>query len=148
MSTQTPIAPYPQSPAYSCGDFRGWTLKHKAAETMELGYFTGFDVEPPGYYLENQGEVWMSTSRLERESHAIHLKHARGTVVVCGVGMGMYLFNIAARAEVERIIAVDRDAAIIDLVERGTGFDSWTGRDKIDFVHKDALRLTSDDVGA
>jgi hypothetical protein len=140
--------PYPRSPRYQCGDFRGWTLKHKPIETMELGYFTGYAAEPPGYYLENQGEVWMSTSRLERESHAVHLRHAHGTIVVCGVGMGMYLFNIAARTSVDRIIAVDRDGAIIDLVERGTGFDTWDGRDKIRFVHKDALLLTPDDIGS
>lgn len=140
--------PYPAAPDYQCGDFRGWTLKFKAEETVERGYFTGFGAEPPGYYLENDGDVWMSTSRLERESHAVHLEHARGTVVVCGVGMGMYLYNIAGRPEVDRIVAVDRDAAVFDVVRDGTGFDTWAGRDKIRFVQKDALRLTPDDVGA
>lgn len=153
MPAQTPHAgmpaelPYPASPSYCCGDYRGWALKYKAVETMELGYFTGYGAEPPGHYLENQGDVWMSTSRLERESHAVHLRHARGTVVVCGAGMGMYLFNIAALPAVDRIVAVDRDAAVIDLVRRGTGFDDWAGRDKIRFVHRDALRLTPDDLG-
>ena len=52
--------PYPLSPNYQCGDFRGWSLKHKSASTRELGYFTGWDDEPPGHYLENQGNVWMS----------------------------------------------------------------------------------------
>ena len=141
------LLPYPDAPGYRCGDFGGWALKHKSAETFERGYFTGFDVEPPGYYLENQGDVWMSTSRLERESHVVHLRHARGTVVVCGVGMGMYLYNVAALPGVDRVFAVDRDAAVIDLVRRGTGFDGWAGRDKIDFVHKDATELTPDDVG-
>jgi hypothetical protein len=153
MPTQTASAgmpaflPYPLSPNYQCGDFRGWSLKHKSARTRELGYFTGWDDEPPGHYLENQGNIWMSTSRLERESHAYHLQSARGTVVVCGIGMGMYLFNIAARADVECIIAVDRDAAVIDLLERGAELESWKGREKIRFVHKDALRLNRDDLG-
>lgn len=142
-----PRLPYPVSPNYQCGEFRGWTLKQKTVLTRELGYFTGWDEEPPGHFIENQGNVWMSTSRFERESHAIHLKYARGTVVVCGVGMGMYLFNIAALPAVDRIIAVDRDAAVIDLLERGAGLEDWPGRDKITFVQRDALRLTADDLG-
>jgi hypothetical protein len=68
-------------------------------------------VEPPGYFLERDGDMWMSTSRLERESHAIHVKHATGNVVVCGVGMGMYLFNIAGLDRVERIVAVELDSS-------------------------------------
>ncbi len=139
--------PYPVSPNYRCGNFGAWSLKLKSAETEERGYFTGWGPEPAGYYLENDGHCWMSTSRLERESHAVHLKHARGTVVVCGVGMGMYLYNVAAKPEVERIIAVDRDPAVIDLVRQASGFDAWAGRDKVQFVHKDALRLTADDLG-
>jgi SAM-dependent methyltransferase len=139
--------PYPVSPDYRCGTFGDWSLKFKPVETRARGYFTGFGTEPRGYFLENAGECWMSTSVLERESHAYHLKHARGTVVVCGVGMGMYLHNIAARAGVDRIIAVDRDPAVIDLVRQAAGFDEWIGRDKIRFVRKDALQLTPGDLG-
>ncbi|MDB5295542.1 MAG: hypothetical protein JWO31_1525 [Phycisphaerales bacterium] len=139
--------PYPSAPDYLCGDYRGWSLRHKPVETTERGYFTGLGAEPPGHYLENQGDVWMSTSRLERESHAVHVDRARGTVVVCGVGMGLYLFNVAGRPEVDRVIAVDRDGSTIDLVQRGTGFDRWPGRDKVTFVHADALKLTPADLG-
>ena len=110
-------------------------------------YFTGFDVEPPGHYLVNNGDIWMSTSRLERESHAIHLKHAKGNVVVCGVGMGMFLYNIASQPLVDRIVAVDLDVNVINLVQHATNFESWLGREKIRFVNKDALHLTPADIG-
>jgi hypothetical protein len=134
------------SPDYRCGEFGAWSLRLKSAVTTEPGYFTGWGDEPRGHYIERGGRIWMSTSRLERESHAVHVEHARGTVVVCGVGMGMYLHNIAARPEVQRIIAVDRDPAVFDLVRRGSGFDAWDGRDKVAFVEKDALRLTPEDL--
>jgi hypothetical protein len=139
--------PFPQTPKYSCGRYGDWTLEAKAGDSFERGYFTGFDVEPPGHYLVNDGDIWMSTSRLERESHAVHLKHAAGNVVVCGVGMGMFLFNIASRPAVNRIVAVDVDANVIDLVRRATDFGSWVGREKITFVNKDALRLKPADIG-
>ena len=90
----------------------------------------------------------MSTSRLERESHAVHLKYAKGNVVVCGVGMGMYLYNIACREKVERIVAVDLDPCVIELVQNATRFESWPGRDKIRFVNRNALELTPADIGS
>ena len=142
--------PYPTSPPYRCGAFGGgWTMKHKAEETVERGYFTGLGAEPPGHYLEHDGYCWMSTSRLERESHAVHVARARGTVVVCGVGMGMYLHNIVARPKVDRVVAVDRDPAVIAMIRGdGAGIETWTGREKLRFVQADALRLTPDDLRA
>jgi len=134
-------------PEYRCGTYGAWTLKHKPGDSLERGYFTGTDTEPPGYYLVRNGDIWMSTSRLERESHAVHLKHARGNVVVCGIGMGMYLYNIAAHPLVEQIIAVDIDAEIIDLVQQATDFQTWPGKSKIRFVNKDAMQLTAGDIG-
>jgi hypothetical protein len=139
--------PYPQSPNYSCGEYGQWKLKAKTAKTIERGYFTGFDDEPAGHYLVKDGHIWMSTSRLERESHAVHLKYATGNVVVCGVGMGMFLFNIAGQAAVKNIVAVDLDPAVIDLVQHATAFESWPGGEKIRFINKDALLLTADDIG-
>jgi hypothetical protein len=139
--------PYPQSPEYHCGEYGQWKLEFKADETFERGYFTGWGDEPPGHYIIKEGHVWMSTSRLEKESHAIHLKDAQGTVVMCGVGMGMYLFNIAAKASVKKVIAVDLDESVMDLVRGATGFESWAGRDKVVFVHKNAMQLTTADIG-
>jgi len=136
-----------QAPKYRCGGYGGWNIRAKADETYERGYFTGFAAEPPGHYLIRDGRIWMSTSRLERESHGIHLKQAQGKVVVCGVGMGMYLFNIAAKPMVQQVVAVDLDSATVDLVHNATGFGSWAGRDKIRFVHRNALDLTPNDIG-
>jgi hypothetical protein len=71
--------PYPDAPPYSTGQYGDWTLYAKPEATYERGYFTGFGVEPPGHYLVRDGHIWMSDSRLERESHALHLKHAAGS---------------------------------------------------------------------
>ena len=96
-STETPgistDLPRLDAPAYQCGVYGEWSLMEKLGDSIEQGYFTNFESEPPGHYLVKNGHVWMSTSRLERESHAIHLKHARGNVVMCGVGMGLYSFS-------------------------------------------------------
>ena len=138
--------PYPQSPAYTCGNYGDWSLRKKNHISLEPGYFTGTASEPPGHYIMRDGEIWMSTSRLERESHAIHLKYARGNVVVCGVGMGMYLFNIAGKVDVEQIIAVDIDPNVIDMVQHATDFANWPGTEKVRFLCKDALELSAEDL--
>jgi hypothetical protein len=139
--------PFPQSPEYHCGEFGKWELRAKPDTSFERGYFSSWGTEPPGHYLIKEGHIWMSTSRLERESHAIHLHDAEGVVVMCGVGMGMYLYNLAAKPEVTRVIAVDLDSSVVDLVHHATGFDSWPGREKIVFVHRNALELTPEDIG-
>jgi len=139
--------PYPQAPAYSCGTYGEWTLKEKVGDSYERGYFTGLGTEPPGHYLVRGGHTWMSTSRFERESHAVHLKYATGNVVVCGVGMGMYLYNIASLDQVRQIVAVDLDPCTIELVQNATRFESWPGGDKIRFVNRNALELTPADIG-
>src|SRR6185437_15577773 len=118
-----------QVPDYQCGYYGEWELKQKLGDSFERGYFTGFDTEPPGHFIVKDRHVWMSTSRLERESHSFHLKHARGNVVMCGVGMGLYLFNLAASPQVERICAVELDPNVIELVKNATGFESWPGRE-------------------
>jgi hypothetical protein len=139
--------PYPQAPDYSCGKYGKWSLRQKIGNSQARGYFTGFGNEPPGFYLVRDGDIWMSTSRLERESHAVHMKYARGNVVMCGVGMGMFLYNIANLDQVDRIVAVDLDPCVIDLVRNATHFESWPGRDKIRFVNRNAMELTPADIG-
>jgi hypothetical protein len=150
VEEKQPLSPHFSNvgaPEYEPGTYGEWALKEKPEDSNERGYFNDFDHEPPGYYIVRDNHVWMSTSRLERESHAIHVKHATGTVVVCGVGMGMYLYNIAGLERVERIVAIDLDPATIDLVQKATGFETWPGKDKIRFVNKDALKLTPADIG-
>jgi hypothetical protein len=150
IEEETPPTTYLPSvgaPEYQCGAYGQWELKEKLGNSRERGYFNDFDHEPPGHYIVRDDHIWMSTSRLERESHAIHVTHATGTVVVCGVGMGMYLYNIAGLERVERILAVDIDPATIDLVRNATSFETWPGKDKIRFVNKDALKLTPADIG-
>ena len=55
--------------------------------------------------LTRAGKVWMCTGLLEQESHAWHVHCARGTVVVAGLGLGMYAYAAAMKPEVERVIA-------------------------------------------
>ena len=105
----------------------------------QRGYWSGFDWEPCFWYLVRDGRVWMSTSRMERESHALHLKHAKGVVVVCGVGLGMFLYNVCCKPDVTRVIAVDIDEHLLSWCRERAR--RWVGGDKIKFLYADAKEL-------
>ncbi len=136
------------SGGYKPGQIGPWTLDKVPAMTRiknkphiaQRGYWSKFDMEPCFWYLKRDDKVCMSTSRMERESHALHLKYAKGVVVVCGVGLGMFLYNLCRKPDVARVIAVEIDEHILswcsDRAER------WPGRDKIEFLHADAMDLS------
>lgn len=89
--------------------------------------------------LTRAGKVWMSTGLLEQESHAWHVHCARGTVVVAGLGLGMYAYAAAMKPEVERVIVADLSPEIIALMRAATDFDRWPCRDKVTLLEADAL---------
>lgn len=138
--------PYPDVPTYVPGSYGAWKLVEMPA-FRQYGYFTPPRQEEAYYGLVRDGCVWMTSSRMERESHAFHLGVARGWAVVCGVGMGMYLYNLCRLDRVRQIIAIDIDADVIELLQRATDFARWPGREKIRFVHADAREVPAEQIG-
>lgn len=119
-----------------------WTLSkvppQRFGKCWQSGYASGYAFEDRYFVLQRDGVTWMVCSRLEQESHEKHVGWASGTVVVCGVGMGMYLYNLALKPEVKRIIAIEIDPLILEILRDGTDFNRWPGREKIEFVESDA----------
>jgi hypothetical protein len=88
--------------------------------------------------LENR-ESWMSTAWDEIESQAPHVAAARGHVVVMGAGMGVVLYNILSKTEVERVTLVEREPLVIDLLWEMTDVDKWAGIEKLKIEVVDAF---------
>lgn len=74
----------PDVPGYTAGSYGNWQLVGLPG-SRQYGHLTPPQQEGPYYGLIRDGRTWMSTSRMERESHAFHLSVARGRVMVCGV---------------------------------------------------------------
>ena len=89
--------------------------------------------------LTRAGKVWMCTGLLEQESHAWHVHCARGTVVVAGLGLGMYAYAAAMKPEVEHVIVADLSPEIIALMQASTDFERWPCREKLTLIEADAL---------
>lgn len=81
----------------------------------------------------------MSTALLELESHAWHLHRATGTVVVAGLGLGMFVCAAAAKPDVDRVIVAELDRDVIELMMAASDIEAWPFRDKVTVIHADAL---------
>lgn len=113
--------------------------------------------------LTRGGETWMSTTPLEIESQEIGVRHARGHVVIFGLGMGWAAAACALRPDVSAVTVVERDEDVLDLhrdlavfdqlpgdardklrIERGDAY-GWTPAGSVDLLMPDIwLRLVSD----
>lgn len=141
-------AAYPDmpSPPYVAVEGSAWQLRHAMFAVLP-GYFTGPQPATwPVHLLVRDGITWMSLTPGEVESQSPHLAAARGTVVVCGLGMGMMAYAVSARSAVERLVVVERDPEVIAMFHQFAGFDSWPQRAKVEIVQADACEFRMDGV--
>jgi spermidine synthase len=73
---------------------------------------------PPGKYavLKLNGETMMSDTRMERLTNQQVLAHAHGRVLIVGLGLGMILHPIVAKAGVTKVVVVEKSQDVIKLI--------------------------------
>lgn len=132
--------PYPAMPAppYRQINAGGWGFSAILLAAAP-GYFSGpRPLDWITYVLHKNGVTWMSLVPMEVESQMPHLAAAHGTVVVCGLGLGLMAYAVAAKRSVTRLVVVERDAEVIRMFRDFAAFDTWPQRDKIELVEADA----------
>lgn len=107
------------------------------------GYVSPTAMEGDRHVLYHRRTPWMSTGRMERESHAYHVHAARGAVVVAGLGLAMYAHAVAAKPDVERVVIIEISADVIALMRVASGWDTWPHRRKMLILHGDARTAAS-----
>jgi hypothetical protein len=136
-------------PQYRPGQYGPWSLRKVSGKPYDIGYWTDYGPEPDDLYaLGRDSTAWMSTSRMERESHLPHVRDAHGVVVVCGIGMGMYLNSVALRDEVTEVHAYDVSKDVIHMLTEATNFNQWPYRHKVHLHCLDVLRAQPTDFPA
>jgi hypothetical protein len=85
------------------------------------GEYYGFE---PGAYARlshrvngGRGATMMSDTWMEQRSNMEFCNQAKGDVLVAGLGIGMVLLAVQANPEVDRIVVVEKEQEVIDLVE-------------------------------
>ena len=92
-----------------------------------------YDVVPGNYKrLLCGNEVIMSNTNLERNTHKEAIEKAKGVVLVAGLGLGMYIYNILKKPEVETILVVEKSKEVISMVS-----DYFRYEGKVIIVNKD-----------
>lgn len=91
----------------------GWELQNVNVPAAR-GYFSGVVPCPPNPVLTHHGEVFMSVTPLELESHWIPFSEASGNVVIAGLGMAMIVINLLHRGKCDSIVVLEHSQALID----------------------------------
>jgi hypothetical protein len=125
-------------PTYRDAAVGEWRVVYHGPGPVE-GYVSGLVMEPCRHVLHQGRTAWMSTSLMEQESHAFHVHQARGVVIVAGLGMGMYVYAVSLKPEVERVVVVERAPEVIAVVREAAGLALWPGWKKVTILQTDAL---------
>ncbi|MBC7950709.1 MAG: hypothetical protein H7Z12_02680 [Rhodospirillaceae bacterium] len=138
--------PYPPMPAppYRMTESGVWRFR-QACLPAAPGYFSGPRLlNWTTSLLTKDGITWMSLVPMEVESQMPHLAACHGTVVVCGMGLGLMAYAVSALKAVTRVIVVERDPEVIAMARQFTGFDTWPQRHKVEIVQADACEYRFD----
>lgn len=139
-----PMLPWPEVsvPTYDLMRHGRWQMRATPGQRIH-GYWRSFLDIPGNFALQrreaSKWRTWMSLTPMELESHQPHIAAATGRVVVTGLGMGMYLYNILAKEDVTEVWVIERDRQVIEMFEAVTGWKSWDGAHKLRIVEGDAL---------
>ena len=116
-------------------------------DVIALGYFqTGPTGGLRNYTMlvrdaDDKSITVMSTLPMEVESNAPHAAAAKGSVVIMGAGMGLTLFNILKMQGTSKVVVVERDPLVIQLLHKSAEIENWEGFEKLAFVNSDALQF-------
>ena len=120
--------PETQVPTWQTGRYGKWELMEQSIPLLR-GYFRGLQPmtrKNVALLDAEQDELWMSVTPMELESQAPAIAAAHGNVLVGGLGMGVYLYNVMQKSNVKRILVIERDESIIDMLFQN-GMKHWGG---------------------
>jgi hypothetical protein len=140
--------PDPLLPTYKRVSIGKWKCEPTPDGDRIMGYWRPHNYAPPGWMflqkLKDNWLIWMSLTPMELESHMPHIAAAHGTVVVAGLGMGFYLYNILRKPEVTKVIVLEKDRNVGRLFAHSIQIPDWQGFHKADIVFGDALNYKPD----
>lgn len=134
--------PLPDVPSYHPSEYGDWRLSQQEIALPIRGWFSGLAPRRFTNYVLTHiptNRIWMSLSPLELESHAFHVAAAHGKVLVAGLGMGMYLFNILRKPEVTEVHVLEQSEEVVAAFRAFAKPEEWEGWEKVTIHLCDAL---------
>lgn len=103
--------------------FGEWSLKKFSTPPRQYIYLLDDFVESDGPIIQtaivfqgDQQEIIMSDLPFEVYVQRESVKNTEGTVLICGLGMGMVLRMLEKRPQVEKIVVVEKSKDLLDFV--------------------------------
>ena len=122
------------------GSFGPWTIArieaHGSAHLAWCGWprYTALYRHSWASLHQPHGEIVMEDSRHQLCQHLPILQHARGRVLVTGLGLGCVVRALAANADVDRVDVLEIDRDIIERVG-----PEWDSDPRVTLIEHDAL---------
>lgn len=88
----------------------------------------------PALYID--GEIMMSLTPLEIESHYMPIELAEGRVGVAGLGLGYFVQNVLEKETVDEVIVYELNQNVIDIY-----LDNFGEHEKLTIVNKDVFKV-------
>ena len=95
----------------------------------------------PGTYkrLFVNGELVMSNTNMEVDTHLKAISKAKGNVLVSGLGLGLYLTAVKDMEEVKSITVIEKSKDVIELIGK------YYKNDKIKIINDDIFKYETDE---
>lgn len=139
--------PWPdlQAPPYKEGSFGPWTIRCQKYDNRKItGYYSTAHTMQENWMLTKRSpsgreNIWMSLTPMELESQAPFVWCMEGTVVICGLGMGMVAYNAIQKPEVDEVYVIEKDPAVIKAFTKLARPEKWPNYKKLKIINEDAI---------
>lgn len=124
---------------YEKDEFFQYAMPDYSAKTivLKLGFFDG-DVTFPSVYEENI--PWISVVPSEVSSMQSGVQNAHGKVLVLGLGLGWYAYQVSEKSDVSSVTVVEFSSDVIDLFNENI-LPQFANKNKIKIVKSDAIEF-------
>jgi hypothetical protein len=88
-----------------------------ASKGMKPGTYWALRQKEFGSDAPDGAVTWMSTHVPERETNVDFLTHARGRVLIAGLGMGLILYPLSRMKGIDSVYVVEKNREVVELVK-------------------------------
>lgn len=127
--------------SYSYAPYEGFVSDELVIDPVTFAEHTPisyFKKEFPFFAVTQGDEIWMSIIPHEINTMKKPIENATGNVLVLGLGLGYYVYNIASKRNVTSITVIENDKKIINLFNKYL-LPKFPNQEKITILYGDAI---------
>lgn len=127
--------------SYSYAPYEGFVSDELVIDPVTFAEHTPisyFEKEFPFFAVTQDDYIWMSIIPHEINTMKKPIENAAGDILVLGLGLGYYVFNVASKRNVRSITVIENDKKIINLFNKYL-LPKFPNQEKITILFGDAI---------